>query len=307
MSLAQRIVRRVQREFFRWRYLYTARGILDTAPLKPGSLPFVVLSMVQKRDVISYLIALKSFCLHANPKRVVIVCDPSIDRDDRAMLSQHIPHVELLAATACADPQVPRGGTWERLLAISNLAVDNYVVQLDADTVTVGPIPEVLAAIQAGHGFVIGERAEQQIKSLADASAHVRDNFPTNTHIQSVSELTMGRLDRPSGTKYVRGCSGFTGFPPATGMRSALIRFSTDMQALIGERWSNWGTEQVSSNYLVANSTGAQVLPYPKYATPDAMDAGTVFLHFIGYTRFVNSKYQKKSRTIIESLKSAAV
>lgn len=307
MNFFVNVITRVQRDFFRWRYLESARGILNTAPLKPGALPFVVLSMVQKRDVVSYLVALKSFCLHANPERVVIICDPSIDANDRATFLHHVPHVQLLEAEACADPRVPRGGTWERLLAISAMAVENYVVQLDADTVTIGPIPEVLAAISDRRGFVIGERASQQLKSLAETSGHVRDNFPTNTHIQSISELNMDQLDRPSSTRYVRGCSGFTGFPPSSGMGTSLIEFSSDMQNLIGERWTNWGTEQVTSNYLVANSDNAQVLPYPKYTTPNAMDCGTTFLHFIGYTRFVNSKYEKKSRDIINRLKSAAV
>lgn len=306
MNLVKSIVQRTQRDFFRWRYLRTARRILGTLPQKRGVLPFTVLSMVQKRDVLSYLIALKSFCLHANPDRVVVVCDPSIDAADREMLLRHIPHAELLKAEDCADPLVPRGGTWERLLAISAHATKSYVVQLDADTVTMAPIPEVVLAIQQGSGFVIGERAKQEIKTLADASAYVRNNFPTNTHIQSISELKLDQLSRSPGTKYVRGCSGFTGFPRSPGMYSNLVGFSTNMQSLIGDRWTNWGTEQVTSNYLVANSDDAKVLPYPKFTTPDAMNAETVFLHFIGYTRFVNSKYEVKSREIINQLNATA-
>ena len=52
------------------------------------------------------------------------------------------------------------------------------------------------------------------------------------------------------------------------------------MTAELGSRWTEWGTEQVTSNYVVANSPEAMVLPYPKYACFDLnMDpAESVFL-----------------------------
>jgi hypothetical protein len=74
------------------------------------------------------------------------------------------------------------------------------------------------------------------------------------------------------------------------------------MTAKTGNRWSEWGTEQVTSNYLVANSPQAQLLPYPKYSTPfKAHDVGA-FLHFIGEIRFRSRAYEKASLEAIKSL-----
>jgi hypothetical protein len=113
----------------------------------------------------------------------------------------------------------------------------------------------------------------------------------------------MAEVDLPPGSMYVRGCAGFTGFPPTPGMLNRLLQFSLCMSGKIGMgRWSAWGTEQVASNFLVANAAGTQVLPYPKYGTPDAMNEETAFIHFIGSLRFVNDKYEKTSRTVIQRM-----
>src|SRR5689334_1204775 len=131
MSLVNRVIQRLKRDFFRSQYQKVAARILDTPPIRRGDLPFTVLSMVQKRDVHSYLVAVKSFCHFLNPSRVVVVCDPTLDANDRAVLKRHVPHVELFDAHEFVHPDIPRGGTWERLFAISHMVEDGYVVQLD--------------------------------------------------------------------------------------------------------------------------------------------------------------------------------
>lgn len=308
MELLNNIVQRARRDFFKWRYFQAARHVLNTPPQTIGSLPFILLSMVHKRDVISYLVAVKSFARYANPQRIVVVCDPSIEDADRATFRKHIPHIEMRNAIEFIDPRVPRGGCWERLLAISTYVGENYVVQLDADTVSVKPIPEVIKAIEGKTGFVLGEKIGQTIVSLAETKRLANDFIKSSgkTHIQDIAEVKMVELDRPASERYVRGCAGFTGFPPTTAMRDKLFAFSIEMQNLIGERWSNWGTEQITSNYLVANAVGTTVLPFEKYSTPDATTDGTSFLHFIGYTRFVNAKYEKASQKIIRTISVTA-
>ena len=52
MSLVERVVQRVRRDYFRWQYQKVARQILDTRPVKRGDLPFTLLSMVHQRDVL---------------------------------------------------------------------------------------------------------------------------------------------------------------------------------------------------------------------------------------------------------------
>ena len=89
---------------------------------------------------------------------------------------------------------------------------------------------------------------------------------------------------------------------------SGQVSIGTDglITGKLGADWKRWGTEQVTSNYLVANAAGTTVLPFPKYGTPDCARAETAFLHFIGSMRFVNSKYETTSRDAIRLLTRAA-
>ncbi|MDK6078673.1 hypothetical protein [Massilia varians] len=304
MSLLSRVIQRVTRDYFRSRYNKVVRQVLDTAPLKQGTHPFMLLSMVQQRDVQSYLVAVKSFAHFLNPERIVVVCDPSINAADRAILQQHVPHIELRDADEFTHPDVPRGGTWERLFAIATFSPENYVVQLDADTLTVRPIPEVLEAVRAGHGFVLGEMPETPVRSLAETRAHALPKVRPGAHIQSISEAEMANVGLPADARYIRGCSGFTGFPRSAEMRDQMIDFSRRMGGKLGDDWKRWGTEQVTSNYLIANSAGMRALPFPKYGTPDCATTETAFFHFIGSMRFINGKYQATSRHAIELIGS---
>jgi len=304
MSLLSRVIQRVKRDFFRGQYNKVVRRVLDTAPLKQGTHPFMLLSMVHQRDVQSYLVAVKSFAHFLNPHRIVVVCDPSINAADRATLKQHVPHVELRDADEFTHPDMPRGGTWERLYAIATFSPENFVVQLDADTLTVRPIPEVLEAVHAGHGFVLGEMPDTPVRSLAETRAHALPKMRPGAHIQTISEAEMANVGLPDDSRYIRGCSGFTGFPRSTEMRDKMIDFSRRMGGTLGEDWKRWGTEQVTSNYLIANSPGIRPLPFPKYGTPDCATGDTAFFHFIGSMRFINGKYEATSRHAIELIGS---
>lgn len=303
-SLAKRITQRVKRDFFRWRYMQTARKVLATPPLKKGATPFVLLSMVQQRDVLSYLLAVKSFCHIADPARIVVVCDPSIQEVDRATLKKHIPHIELRAADEFVDTKIPRGGTWERLYAIANYAEHAYVVQLDADTLTTHAMPEVMGAIVQQRGFVLGERTDQQFMTLLQTANNARPWLKTTPpiHIQAIVEANIDTAALPSNARYVRGCSGFTGFPCSSTMREQILDFSSRMQEKFGKDWERWGTEQITSNYVVANAADTVILPFPKYGTPNVAGRTTVFFHFIGSMRFVNDMYRQKSEQVLRHL-----
>jgi hypothetical protein len=303
MSFLSAVNQRLRRDFFKWRHHQSIQRVLETPALRAGNMSFILLSMVHKRDVLSYLVALKSFTQFANPERIVMVCDPSIDEQDRTVIRQHVPHIEFRAADEFTHPDVPRGGCWERLMAICSYSPEAYVVQLDADTVTVQGIPEVVNAIHAKAGFVLGEEPRQGLMTVEQTSKRAGPDLDGQRHIQGLSEARMAHVGLPPTMMYVRGCAGFTGFPSSPTMREDLIHFSRLMAENVGrQRWASWGTEQVTSNYLVANAPKTSVLPFPKYATPDVMNNETAFLHFIGSMRFINSKYEKTSREAIRRM-----
>ena len=306
-SFLSRLANRATTEFHRRRYHVAATAVLDTPPIRPGTANFTLLSMVQKRDVASYLVAVKSFVHYLNPSRIVVICDPSMDAQDKSTLQQHIPHIELRDASEFTHPDIPRGGCWERLLAITSYVADHYVVQLDADTISYGPLAVVQSAIEGSRGFVIGEEPAQHIYTLRETAARV--SLPTvlpggkAPHIQISAEAVMDCVGLAPDKKYVRGCAGFTGFPPNPGMQNEFFEFSAAMSKHFGERWKEWGTEQITSNFLVANCEGQTVvLPYPDYGTPDVESDKTVFLHFIGSMRFTNGRYKQLTKKVIQKL-----
>lgn len=304
MSLVGRVIRRIERDYFRWKYQRAARQVLGTQPLERGELPFTLLSMVQQRDVHAYLVAVKSFAFFLNPSRIVVVCDASIDHDDRLVIKRHLPHAELREAQEFVHPDIPRGGTWERLFAISEYVRDSYVVQLDADTLTLHPIPEVLQAIRKGTGFVLGEMPDTPIRLLPAVRKNALPYMRPDAHIQHIAETEMVNIGLPADAVYIRGCSGFTGFPRSVDMRAKLTDFSRRMTVKVGDNWKRWGTEQVTSNYLVANAIGTRPLPFPKYGTPDCATSETAFIHFIGSMRFINGKYEAASLQAISMIRN---
>ena len=81
------------------------------------------------------------------------------------------------------------------------------------------------------------------------------------------------------------------------------------MRARLGARWDEWGTEQVASNFAIANTPGAVVLPWPEHACHDpAIDAGRAeFLHFVGTHRFEGGTYAALSRAAIAAMPRAGV
>ena len=300
MSFVNSVIQRLRRDYFQWKYKKVAAQVALTKPLGQGEMPFILLSMVHQRDVLSYLVAVKSFAHFLNPARIVVVCDPSIDGADRTLLKQQVPHVELRHADEFTHPDMPRGGTWERLFAISGFVRDNYVIQLDADTLTVQAIPEVLAAIRDGKGFVLGEAPLTPLRSLAATRESALPLIGPGAHVQDLAEAAMATVGLSDNARYVRGCSGFTGFPHSSEMQGIMIDFSRRMTKKLGPDWKRWGTEQVTSNYLVANAHGTAALSFPKYCTPDCANAETAFFHFIGSLRFINRKYEASSRQALQ-------
>ncbi|RYF51856.1 MAG: hypothetical protein EOO38_02095 [Cytophagaceae bacterium] len=304
MTLLDRIAKKIRRTHHRFFYSRDARGILDTPPLAPGAMPLIVLSMVHSRDVMPYLVAIKSFARYVNPRQIVVVCDPSITEIDRYCLQTHIPHVVLRSADEFTHPDIPRGGCWERLYAISDYCKQDYVVQLDADTITMLPPAEVIHAVIAKTGFVMSGDSDAVLMSLQETENNAASWGPPSPgeDMQATVERNMATSNLPAQARYVRGCAGFTGFPMSDTMTNDLLLFSKNMQARYGKRWAEWGTEQITSNYLVANAGDTSVLPFLSYGTPDVMHAESILTHFIGFMRFTSDKYRAATLRTIRQL-----
>jgi hypothetical protein len=296
---------RLRDRYARLGFARTCTGILQTSPVVvDASSNVLVLSQLQHKDVLLFLLALKSFARQVPFGRVAVLDDGTLTPEDTTLLGRHVPGLTLLRLHDYRSKACPSGGTWERMLAIASFVGAWYVVQLDSDTLTVSEIDEVQACVQQGRSFALGTWNSQEIESMHERCMTARRLSVTNvTHVQVVAEAHFDRLRNFESLRYIRGCSGFAGFARGSFSRDFVEGISTEMRAAIGKRWEEWGSEQVLSNIVVANAPDAVVLPHPKFADCGKMKAGeTAFIHFIGTCRFRNGTYARMGAQVIDRL-----
>lgn len=305
------LIDRLQTGAGRFLHQRVARRVLATPPIVPADDGLVLFSMIGTRVVLPYLVAVKSLHAQLQRGRVVLLDDGSLTAADKALLAAQLGRPEIIPIASVATGPCPAGGTWERLLTILDRRADDYVIQLDSDTVTLGPVPEVAEAIAANRSFTLsgGEReAPLGFLPLPDFVATFWPEGKTSPHVQAAIETRLAQLPDAGARRYARGCSGFAGFACGGPGRDAAERFSVEAQALVGGRWTEWGTEQVTSNYVIANEPGAALLRYDRYSNywnaPWHEDAR--FVHFVGAYRYANGAYLRAARCAIAMLAGGA-
>lgn len=288
------------------------RHVLRTPamPLAPGA-GFAVLSQIRHCDMLMYLLAIKSFSRQLAPAAIHIIDDGTLTAADHAVLTRHLPGCTVHAMTGLALPHCPGGGTWERLIAISRLVRDSYVIQLDADTLTLDALPEIAACIRDNRSFCIATWDDQTPETMQERIEVARQHATgPRPHVQLVAEAGMDALTGFETMHYIRGCSGFSGFARGSFDPQHLDELSRQMGEKIGARWSDWGSEQFMSNVIVANSGAPCVLPHPRYCDcshyrPD--EPAPVFVHFIGTCRFRKGRYARAATRLIRRLHAIEV
>ena len=288
-------------------FRFKTRDVFKTVPLVCDSdSGAVIVSQVCHRDIAMYLVALKSFGQYIRPSKVVVLDDTSLTQVDKKILKNHVHPIDLIPITAVKNEKCPKGGCWERLLFISDCVPNSYVIQVDSDTITVKAPAVIKDHINGNVSFTLGEWRGQNIVCARETGDLVRQQVEAgNEHVQMISESNLHRLVYDHDLKYVRGNAGFAGFAKGSFSRAAVERFSHGMANLIGEKkWSDWGSEQVTSNFIVANSQKAQVLPFPEYCfhSPTTDVESATFVHFIGSHRFHGGRYAHLARQVISRL-----
>jgi hypothetical protein len=295
-------------------HLHATRCVLDTPPIVPSGDPVLIFSMIGTRVLLPYLVAVKSFHARLGIGRVSILDDGTLTAADRAVLAHHLANPSILPISAVKTGACPTGGTWERLLTLLDLSVDNYVVQLDSDTVTIGDIPEVVKAVAANRAFTLlgdAQAEKRGVLSLPDFMAAYHPGagdaaLSASVHVQASIERHWDRFPDAARHLYVRGCSGFAGFARGGRPDRATVEaFSRSAAGIVGhDKWRCWGSEQVASNFLVANSEDPMMLPYSRYSNywnePTGPDSR--FLHFVGTHRYSTSEYRHHTERTITGL-----
>ncbi len=300
--------------FYRWRRALSARrfnrqiaDIFATLPLRLAEAQLSIVSMVSITDLPMYLLAIKSLYRRLPGGRVVAIITGASPARLRRQLEEHVPGIEIVEIESIPVGACQRGGTWERLLFIADRAEREYVIQLDSDTLAIGPdIAEVAACIAENRSFVLGggpAACGQRIVTLPEAAASI--DF-ASSYIGIVAQRRFDAYPDAHAWRYVRGSSAFAGFACGGCSRRTIEEFHRNMAGLIGTRWTDWGTEQCASNFAIANAPGAIVLPWPDYANfqPARPPEGARFLHFLGAVRYEKGCYARLARQAIAGIEA---
>lgn len=298
---------RLRRSLKYWRFDRQIAAIHDTKPLRITDSDLRIVSMVAvPRDLPMYLLAAKTLYRRIGHGRFAMLPDKPLPDVWKDRIRRHFD--DAVSFTLLADipvGPVQRGGCWERLLACLDLSADHYVIQMDCDTLALADIPEVRDAVAANRAFTMAESLPLQ--SFAEAAAWSEQDGSAS-HVIDDAQRAFARHPRRDALRYIRGSAGFTGFAKGAKGRADAELFHAEMEALLGvDRWRTWGTEQVASNVMVANSPDPIPLPHPDYASVTRRsDLGLVrFAHFIGSDRFHGDRFAREGVRLIRDLLAA--
>lgn len=297
--MLERIRRKIDLAWFNFR----CRDIYNTPPIQCDSdSDVLVVSQLHHPDVIMYLLAIKSFAHYIQPRGFVIVDDGLLPKD-KDVLVEHLGSIQFVPSKSVPLESCPAGGCWERLLTLSEVNKEHYVIQLDADTLTLVDPAEVRQCVAEARSFTMGTQSGRCFVGFDDASRNAFTRDPD--HVQILAERALGEYPGKEHLKYVRGCAGFTGFAKGCLSREKIEEFSGTVERLIGgNKWREWGSEQVTSNYMVANSPDSIVLPidrYPFWAPGVDIERAAV-VHFFGTFRYTQGTYIRHSRRVIANI-----
>ena len=173
-------------------------------------------------------------------------------------------------------------------------------MQMDADVLCVGPIPEVIDCVENNRAFTLSDAQGLPKQPLAAWADEPRQS----SNIVIVFEKRAKDYPNSANLQYIRGSSGFAGFAKGAIDIPFLETFHRNGAHLMGERWKEWGTEQIASNFSVANSPDSLVLPVPRYLTWErhALPPQLSLLHFLGYCRFDRGIFADYANREIDAL-----
>src|SRR4051794_5880929 len=87
-------------------------------------------------------------------------------------------------------------------LKLVELGECSYVVQLDADTITLGPLDEAWQCIHRGTGFTLTSEIDARIIPTGEAAANAQ--LRDTRHFQIAAEAQLDKLDPAMAANYVR-------------------------------------------------------------------------------------------------------
>jgi hypothetical protein len=266
------------------KFNHQTRRILDTPRIRCGSGPATIVSMVAGYDVQIYLLTVKALFRRLPGANIVAIIASDVSARQRDLIREHLGAVEFVQNESLDSGKCQHRGTWERLVYIADRSASEYIIQMDCDILCLGPIPEVTECIAQNRAFALGEGIPK--KPLCE---YVKDGYARGDDNIVISFEKRAKEFHDSDKRlYLRASSGFAGFAKGVINRSFIEDFHEEGRERFGARWLEWGTEQIASNFAVANSPDSFALPRPRYLNYDGglITPESTLVHFLGYCRF---------------------
>lgn len=285
---------------------HTLKSVLDTPAVDAiQDADVVLVTQLQSSDLLAYLVAVKSVLRNFESAAVKVVSD-GLSEDDKKLLSTHIRHIEFKSIDDVDTDGLPRGGCWERLVTMIKESQHRFALQVDSDIVAPGPLPLLADYVKNNTAFALANKVNTGVLTLSEVSEWIlQHEGPEIGHVQKAAELNLAKLPNPDTRKYAKATAAFAGFPKGECRLDDLKQFSLEMEAMLGvKEWKAWGSEQVASNYIIANCKKAEILPYPDYVNhnPDRYPEEGKLFHFYGTYRFHGGRYREQAKRTIASL-----
>lgn len=302
------IFKKIKVKLEKYRFDKVISNIYKTKPLIMSEDGPIFLSQLCHRDLASYLLALKSIYTYFGRGIVKIINDGSLTPNDIDILNTHIPNLEIIEINSISTSSLPSGGTWERLIKIIELTRNNYVIQLDADVLTMGPINHVVECFNENRSFILGTYSGKKVNHVSYTSELARSWISSgktkNINVGLLAEANLDSIPNSMPSNYVHGSSGFAGFGKEQFEIESLEQLSAFMYQKVGTRWREWGSEQIASNYVLANASDTGVLPLDLYAChePHVQPEKRSLVHFIGSHRYSDGTYRNAATDIINKM-----
>jgi len=259
----------------------------------------MVVTLLSHRDLIMYLLAIKSLLYYMDRGQISVISDGSLTQEDKELLSKHVKDISISNISDIENTNCPKGGCWERLLCVADYNKDKHVLVLDADILIQSQIEEIIEGVNNDSSLIMGLTRNQDVKFMPEILAEEKKNFEgrdlTNAPVQVFYDTNLDKIHGYESRRYLKGSGGFNMFARGSINREAVECYSNEMKDIFKKRWDEWGTEQIAACYLIANTPNAKILPFPKYAiyygNEDINYEFSSVLHFVGTYRFHKQYY----------------
>ena len=107
-----------------------------------------------------YILSMKAFYRHLRRGRITIITDKATMARHGAVLGHHFPGITFVMLDEIDTGSCQRGGCWERLVYIIRSTREEYVIQMDSDTLALGgDIGEVASCLERNVSFTYADNS----------------------------------------------------------------------------------------------------------------------------------------------------